>query len=101
VVERYGVEELIRGYELDVDPEDDVFDNVAVKKRVEEAKRVQVKAMLRDCLEWGLYRKKVVVGVVNGLTEWNDKLMNLLLCGLSFGEYFKPLEKDDEDEKAL
>lgn len=101
VVERYGVKELMRGYELDVDPEDGVFDKVAREKGMGEAKKVQIRAMLRDCVEWGLYRRKAVVGVVNGLTEWNDKLMNLLLCGLSLGEYFKPSDEDDVDEKTL
>jgi len=86
LVAKYGEEELQRGYELNPgpDPNNDIFDAV-VEEGITESREMQRGAKMVNVIAWGLFRKKRVVELVDKLASWNDKLMNLLLCGLCLG----------------
>lgn len=81
-----GEEELQRGYELSMVPNSDIFGNELVEEGIAKSKKVQKKAKVVDVLTWGLFRKERVVELADKLSLWNDRLMQLLLCGLCFGK---------------
>jgi Prion-inhibition and propagation len=97
VVAKYGVEELMRGYGVDLAPgsQTGIFGAVFAEEGVAESSGIQREARAADVAAWGLFKRKNVVELADKLALWNDRLMKLLLCGLCFGKNFSPWQSDD------
>ncbi|KAF7553410.1 hypothetical protein G7Z17_g3647 [Cylindrodendrum hubeiense] len=60
------------------------------EKRSIEIESLNIGATITDRFTWGLFEKKRVFRLVDGIKEWNDRLMSLLFCGLCFGQKSPP-----------
>jgi hypothetical protein len=88
LVAKYGFEELQQDY--------DILGDALVEEGVAESKERQKEAKMVDVLAWGLFKKRRVVELADKLALWNNKLMNLLLCGLCFGKHFMSWPQVDD-----
>lgn len=69
-----------------------------------DAQQTQESTPRTDKLLWGAFTKKKVIKLVDGVKEWNDTLMNVLLCDKVFGKSLHhdgSLSLDSSKDKAM
>ena len=105
VIAKYKIEDLQRGYELELGPSADALLNrETLRARGTETTRItQEKAKKIDKAMWGLFKQKNISQVISDLESWNNKLMNFLICGIYFLErpelwHTKTEDKEDQDK---
>ena len=81
-IRQHDIDALRRGYVININ--DDALDAVLDAKLLE-IKRTKGDTPLLDKLVWSLFQKRKVLELVDALQNWNDRLMNVLLCDVVFG----------------
>lgn len=103
LIDKYNLNEL-NEFEYELSTEDEIAilgfsDNVENVSLAESEKRQQ-RASCLEAAEWGLFRKKKIEKIIAAVTSWNDKLMNLMICGLCFGKDPFPMNIEQLPERA-
>jgi len=86
IVKKYRLEDLQRGYELEIGEGTPLVGEALAKEGLETSKEIQKKATKIDKAVWGLFKRKKLSQLIMNLESWNNKLMNFLLCGIYFLE---------------
>ena len=102
-IDKYKLGEL-REFEYELSTEDEIAilensDNVP-NPGIAESETRQQRASFPQVAAWGLFRKKNIEKIIAAVTSWNDKLMNLMICGLCFGKDPFPLNVEQLPERA-
>ena len=85
-VKKYKIEDLQKGYELEAGPLSKIpsVGEDTAKEGIERSETIQKKTKTVDKAVWGLFKQKRILKLIMALESWNNKLMNLLLCGIYF-----------------
>ena len=102
-IDKYNLKEL-NEFEYELSTEDEIAilgfsDNVENVGLAESEKRQQ-RASFLEVAAWGLFRKKNIEKIMAAVASWNDKLMNLMICGLCFGKDPFPMNIEQLPERA-
>jgi len=87
VIKKHNLGELLKGYTSDATLNVNALfidETKAIAKS--EAKATQIGASRVKVVVWGLFEKKKIMRLISSLEWWSDKLMQFMLCGLTFGK---------------
>lgn len=103
LIQKYNLNEL-EEFEYELSTEDEIailgFSDNGLNPGIAESETRQQQASFPQVAAWGLFRKKNIEKMIAAVTSWNEKLMNLMICGLCFGKDPFPLNIEQLPERA-
>lgn len=103
LIQKYNLNEL-EEFEYELSTEDEIailgFSDNGLNPGIAESETRQQQASFPQVAAWGLFRKKNIEKMIAAVTSWNDRLMNLMICGLCFGKDPFPLNIEQLPERA-
>lgn len=103
LIDKYNLNEL-NEFEYELSTEDEIallgFSDNVENPGIAESETRQQRASFPEVAAWGLFRKKKIKKIIAAVTSWNDKLMNLMLCGLCFGKDSFSMDIEQLPERA-
>ena len=103
LIDKYDLNGLDE-FEYELSTEDEIarlgFSDNVENPGIAESEARQQQASLLQVAAWGLFRKKNIEKIIAEVASWNDRLMNLMICGLCFGKDPFPMNIDQLPERT-